>query len=195
VATGKRIRGFGYRLNANAIDFSPDGNILAGYEDAIVLWDVATGKIVKTYGHLGSPYTLRSLAFSPDGKTLASGDGRSNITLWDVQQRSPSFSDYMGMYKFDGLDITFDKANQKLFQTLMTDWISVNPHSHMAVLRSESSEQEKNRALCLKYLWAGNLESAFLMFKRLPTEQQNTSIQHALSQRLEEAGRDAFEVK
>ena len=48
----------------------------------IDLWDIETGKHKKTLkGHKKS---IESLAFSPDGKTLASGSLDNTIILWDV---------------------------------------------------------------------------------------------------------------
>ena len=53
-----------------------------------MLWDVASHQPLP----LGPPLTghtgyVRSVAFSPDGKTLASGD-RDTIMLWDVSVES-----------------------------------------------------------------------------------------------------------
>ena len=69
--------------------FSPDGNLLAssgGYNDySVYLWDVNTGLLkVKLEGHTD---TVDSIAFSPNGRMLAScceGFGDNSIKLWHV---------------------------------------------------------------------------------------------------------------
>jgi len=63
--------------------FSPDGTILAGgFEDGVILiWRVADGALLHTITGL-TPYGGVYLAFSPDGKTLASG--RDSIRFWRV---------------------------------------------------------------------------------------------------------------
>ena len=52
-----------------------------GYDRKIKLWDVATGEERLTLsGHYSS---VESVAFSPDGKTLAAATEQS-VDLWDV---------------------------------------------------------------------------------------------------------------
>ena len=79
----------GYQINDRA--FSPDGRTIAdGYQDSkwaksggpagfVRLWDVSTGKIIRTIDH---PSKIRKVGFSPDGRTLAISGGI--IRLWDV---------------------------------------------------------------------------------------------------------------
>ncbi|MDE2742100.1 MAG: hypothetical protein OXI58_10955, partial [Gemmatimonadota bacterium] len=51
------------------------------------LWDVESRKPLTTLkGHTGNVY---SVAFSPDGATLASGSSDDNVILWDVESRKP----------------------------------------------------------------------------------------------------------
>src|SRR5262249_54177226 len=63
--------------------FSPDGGLLAGggWGDArLRLWDTATGKEPTTFPRVGEE--IRSVAFAPDGKTVAAAGDR--ISLYDL---------------------------------------------------------------------------------------------------------------
>jgi WD40 repeat protein len=77
----------------NAAAFRADGKVVAfscftlGKKDnpsEVFLWDVASKK-TEVLQKDTSPVT--ALAFSPDGKWLASADGNGTLTIWDADNR------------------------------------------------------------------------------------------------------------
>ena len=82
----------GHLNRVRCITFSPDGDILASggserssggnkHPTTIRLWNVLTGELKNTLtGHTDG---VGCIAFSPDGKTLASGAGDNTIRFWD----------------------------------------------------------------------------------------------------------------
>jgi WD40 repeat protein len=72
------------RWSAGSLAFSRDGGTLAavGNDEAVRRWSVRTRRRVP--GVLSQPgASLQGLAFSPDGRTLATGGGRAR--LWDLR--------------------------------------------------------------------------------------------------------------
>jgi WD40 repeat protein len=66
--------------------FSPDGKLLAVHaivESQIVLWDLTTAKVL--YRLQGHAQFLTDVAFSPDGKRVASLDPLAEVKLWDTR--------------------------------------------------------------------------------------------------------------
>ena len=81
------LRLAGHDGPVRSVAFSPNGQLVAsGSEDnAIRLWDVATGEVAQVLRGHGS--AVRSVAFSPDGKFVLSGGQEKNdnqIRLWNL---------------------------------------------------------------------------------------------------------------
>ena len=103
--TRKLLRTFeGHTSSVNSVVFSPDGHTIAsGSGDLTIrLWNTKTGELLKTLrGHTRGGYTrgvytrgvyghsrtrgVYSVAFHPDGHTIASGSGDRTIRLWHTQ--------------------------------------------------------------------------------------------------------------
>ncbi|CAA9541206.1 MAG: High-affnity carbon uptake protein Hat/HatR [uncultured Thermomicrobiales bacterium] len=85
---------------ANAVAFSPDGTLLAAggclgrgptgtcAEGGVQRWETASGRLIN--GPLRIPAsTVRAIAFSPDGRTLAAGGQDGTVILWDIADGTP----------------------------------------------------------------------------------------------------------
>jgi WD40 repeat protein len=66
------------------LSFSPDGKTLAtGHFDALMLWDVATGKMIAT---LDPESNINKVAFSRDGKFLVSAE-TGKLRIWSMDTK------------------------------------------------------------------------------------------------------------
>jgi len=82
---GKLLEKVAERFSINAA-LSPDAGMIAyGDDKNVKVWDVKAKE--HRLAHPGHHDTIRSIDFSPDGKTLASCADDYTVRLWDVERR------------------------------------------------------------------------------------------------------------
>jgi len=83
--TGQDAREPLTRAGYGSVDFSPDGEIIAGtFGDCVALWQRTTGQKIASLYQVNQRYCVR---FSPDGQSLVAARGHA-VRLWTLQPDS-----------------------------------------------------------------------------------------------------------
>ena len=104
-------------LAFTAVAFSSDGKTVAAdaatSEHDILLWDVSTTPAVNLGRLTGHTGPIISLAFSPDGRMLASASADQKVRLWNVASRSAIDAPLFG-HDFQVLTVAFSPDGTSL---------------------------------------------------------------------------------
>ena len=76
----------GHTQTVWAVEISPDNNYLISADTTngfVNLWEIRSGRLVRTFWGHGE--AVKSLAYSPDGKSFASGDSDGIIKIWSIE--------------------------------------------------------------------------------------------------------------
>jgi photosystem II stability/assembly factor-like uncharacterized protein len=77
----------------SSFSFSPDGKTLAaGFSKNIIIWDITSGQLINTITLDLNPVRINSLAYSPNGKSLAIGTEIGALIIWDIAKNQPQAS-------------------------------------------------------------------------------------------------------
>jgi WD40 repeat protein len=141
MATGREIA----RLPVSGpavLGFSADGYLLAvASRDAVRLWEIASGKEIGAIPLPESSFpgqnhsSVGALAFSPDGRTLATGHTDSTILLWDATLAGRA--DKVALNRSRARDCWMDLASTDASRAYATIWqLANNPAEAVPFLKT-----------------------------------------------------------
>ncbi len=127
-STGEELRRDGLPRRISAVAFSADGVTMAAARPGsshVQLFDLTTGnELHQFHGHRAA---IDSLAFSPDGKTLASSGADRTLRFWEVSTAKELRQAATGQHRHGGLVFSPDGATLAVgWDTMLRLWDSAS---------------------------------------------------------------------
>jgi RNA polymerase sigma factor (sigma-70 family) len=159
--------------------FAPEGRSLAAacylraqravLRGIIKLWDLTGSERVSSFE--GTKMPMRSVAFSPDGRTLATGDHDGAVILWEVSsgRRRHAFVGHEGeihdlVFSPNGRTLAASSADAPVYVWDVTGSLQSNPH--------RLTKEELQR--CWNALIGEDASAAFQAIRRLAAAPEQT---------------------
>ncbi len=119
-----RVLRVGHSGSVQALAFSADGRWLAsgGYDQAVIVWNLSSGREEFRFGGQKGPVTpeglnkgvVVALAFNPDGTRLVSADVSGVIRTWNLQTRKLLFAINPHRIHYYGGSVTYSADGKSL---------------------------------------------------------------------------------
>jgi WD40 repeat protein len=138
--------GLGHGASANAVAFSPDGQLLASAssDHTVKIWRVADGVLLRTL--TGFFDSVTSIAFSHNGQLLAAGSIDRNVRAWNVNSWSLIGSRGLTDFVF-GVSFSPDDTNLAVAGGYSGNWIHILRMSDWQEIALLGYGQEENRSI------------------------------------------------
>jgi hypothetical protein len=158
----------------------------------VKLWDAAAGNLLTTLqGHTNA---VRSVAWSPDGKALASGSDDQTVKLWEG---SGTFEIDLAEYlrsrwmRLVGSEAVWE-VNDHLLRDRSFEVVNLRGATLLGIKRSGLSDSRKLREQLLLLLRAGNFPEAIAIWNATSAEAADSPIREMLLAALSASAADAL---
>jgi len=130
------------------------------------LWNLQSNEIGQRFG--GNEQPVTSIAFSPDSKTLASGDNDGSVRLWNLEgtpigRAFQSYTNQRGAvssiaFDRDGTTMIVAKkdGNVRFWQTNLELWLQAacdRVRDHLNLKNPGNEEERGAKKTCETYVW------------------------------------------